>query len=194
MAFSKAKNLLPGFKIRRRSYACMSFRGFTLIELMIVVAIIGILAGVAVPRYRDLVKRSKEGATKGNLGALRSALNIYYSDNEYFPEIIAINPGSPNWLHTADGYGWQTHDDFKYSLYDIPECTIGPAPGGSIPTRNTVYHLGLQLSLAAPTPANNDVGWWYYRSTDTMSGLTTVAKIYINVKGFDHKSEYYTSW
>jgi len=61
-------------------------KGFTLIELMIVVAIIGILAAVAIPKFADLLRKSNEGATKGNLAALRSALNIYYSDMEgYFP-------------------------------------------------------------------------------------------------------------
>src|SRR5271157_2664896 len=56
--------------------------GFTLIELMIVVAIISILATIAIPKFADLIRKSKEGATKGNLGAIRSALSIYYSDME----------------------------------------------------------------------------------------------------------------
>ncbi len=56
--------------------------GFTLIELMIVVAIIGILAAIAVPKFADLIRKSKEGATKGKLGALRSAVGIYYGDME----------------------------------------------------------------------------------------------------------------
>src|SRR5271170_7585745 len=57
-------------------------RGFTLIELMIVVAIIGILAAIAIPKFADLVRKAKEGQTKGSLGSLRSALSIYYSDME----------------------------------------------------------------------------------------------------------------
>lgn len=57
-------------------------KGFTLIELMIVVAIIGILAAIAIPRFADLIRKSNEGATKGNLGAVRSALSIYYGDME----------------------------------------------------------------------------------------------------------------
>ena len=65
--------------------------GFTLIELMIVVAIIGILAAIAIPKFASLVTKSKEGATKGSLGSIRSALSIYYGDMEgLYP--VGINP------------------------------------------------------------------------------------------------------
>ena len=59
-------------------------KGFTLIELMIVVAIIGILAAIAIPKFADLIRKSNEGATKGNLGSVRSALSIYFADNDGF--------------------------------------------------------------------------------------------------------------
>ena len=56
--------------------------GFTLIELMIVVAIIGILAAIAIPKFASLIRKSNEGASKGNLGSIRGALSIYYGDLE----------------------------------------------------------------------------------------------------------------
>src|SRR5882724_9851625 len=57
-------------------------KGFTLIELMIVVAIIGVLAAIAIPKFASLIRKSAEGSSKGNLGAIRSALSIYYGDME----------------------------------------------------------------------------------------------------------------
>ena len=65
-------------------------KGFTLIELMIVVAIIGILSAIAIPKFADLIRKSNEGATKGNLGAVRSAITIYYGTNAgLFPSVTA---------------------------------------------------------------------------------------------------------
>lgn len=57
-------------------------KGFTLVELMIVVAVIGILAAVAIPKFGNMLEKAKEGATKGNLGSLSSAIASYYADQQ----------------------------------------------------------------------------------------------------------------
>ena len=67
-------------------------RGFTLIELMLVVAIIGLLAAIALPKFADMVRKSKEARLRGDLGAFRSALSIYYADNEGFYPVVSTVP------------------------------------------------------------------------------------------------------
>ena len=54
--------------------------GFTLIELMIVVAIIGILAAIAIPNFLKFQLRSKTGEAKTNLAALRTAEEGYFAE------------------------------------------------------------------------------------------------------------------
>ena len=56
-------------------------KGFTLIELVMVIVILGILAATALPRFVDLSSKAKENAAKGTLGSIRAAVAITYASN-----------------------------------------------------------------------------------------------------------------
>ena len=60
-------------------------RGFTLIELLIVVAIIAILAAIAIPNFLMAQTRSKVSRVKADMRSLATALELYYTDNNYYP-------------------------------------------------------------------------------------------------------------
>lgn len=76
-----------------------SKKGFTLIELMLVVAIISLLAAIAIPKFANMIIKAKEAAVLGKLASVRSAALIYYADN---PEIVNVFSMYVTACHTFD--------------------------------------------------------------------------------------------
>ena len=82
-------------------------RGFTLIELMVVVVILSILAAVVIPKVMDRPEQARISAAKTNIRAITSALDLYKLDNYHYPttdqglEALAErperDPQPPNW-------------------------------------------------------------------------------------------------
>lgn len=60
-------------------------RGFTLLELIIVIAMIGILAAIAMPMLKDSPRRAQEAVLKTNLRTLRDVINQHYGDKGHYP-------------------------------------------------------------------------------------------------------------
>ncbi|EIL98056.1 type II secretion system protein G [Rhodanobacter thiooxydans] len=64
--------------------------GFSLIELMVVMAIIAVLVSIALPRYQGSVENAKLVALKSNLRVLRSAIDRYHDDKARFPASLQV--------------------------------------------------------------------------------------------------------
>ncbi|MFO0493594.1 MAG: type IV pilin protein, partial [bacterium] len=73
----------------------MNRKAFTLIELVAVIVVLAILAGVAVPRYFDYTDRARTGATQGILGNVRSGLANFYANGSVsgtaaYPTVVVL--------------------------------------------------------------------------------------------------------
>ena len=120
--------------VKRRSF------GFTLIELLIVLAIVGTLLTLALPRYFGSVDKSKEAVLKENLYQLREAISRYHSDKGKYPENLEslaadkylrrvpldpITESAATWIVIAP------EDPQKGGVYDIKSGAQGKARDGS---------------------------------------------------------------
>jgi type IV pilus assembly protein PilA len=65
----------------------MRQEGFTLIELMIVVAILAILAAVSIPLFRSYIKKADNASAISDLRNIRTLMESYYADNKEYPPL-----------------------------------------------------------------------------------------------------------
>ncbi|HET8869194.1 MAG TPA: type IV pilin protein [Aquabacterium sp.] len=96
--------------------------GFTLIELMIVVAIIGILAGVAYPAYTDYVRRGQVSEAFSQLSMLHAKMEQYYQDNRNYGD-----PSGTTCATDSSASSWNSFASTDYFTYACATTSSGQA-------------------------------------------------------------------
>ena len=128
--------------------------GFTLIEVMVVVVILGILAAILVPKVMDRPDQARKVKAKQDIRALEAALNLYKLDNFVYPttdqglEALREKPTSPeppNWK--ADGY----IDRLPKDPWNQDYLFLSPGEHGSI----DIFSMGPDQQ-----PSDDDIGNW----------------------------------
>lgn len=142
---------------------------FTLVELMIVVAILGILAAIVLPEVQGYTQKAKEAAAKDNLRTLRIAIQRYAVDHNGVP------PGYPNNDSTqTPGY-----------LYVMTQLVIGEKylselPENPLNGHSAVYVVANNSTITDGMMEGTAQGWVYQPATKTIK---------INLTGTDSEGK-----
>jgi general secretion pathway protein G len=124
-------------------------RGFTLVELLIVVVILGVLAAIAIPQFTSSTEDAKLSSLDTSLAELRNAVELYYHQhNSTYPGEVSHVDGSAN----ATAAAAQTSFVNQLTLYSAID-------GVTSVTKDATHRYGPYLKKGLPeNPFNNDAG------------------------------------
>lgn len=106
--------------------------GFTLLELLVVLFIVGLIAAIAAPNVTAAITRAREAALAENLFVMRRALDDYYADTESYPPDLATLVTEGYLRHipedpvAANGAGWTLERRDTGGVFDIRSTVTDP--------------------------------------------------------------------
>jgi general secretion pathway protein G len=123
----------------------MKQKGYTLIELLIVLAIIGLLVSVALPRFREAHQRAKEAVLKENLFTLRQTIDQYHHDKGKYPTSLSalvqegylrkmpLDPVAQSdsaWIEVPEEMGDNPDPTAQAGIWDVKSGAVGKTLDG----------------------------------------------------------------
>ncbi len=169
-----ASSVIDHSRIRRRA--------FSLVEMVMVVAILGIVAAIAAPRMTTAARSATANALTANLASVRKAIDMYYAEHGRYP---GYDPSTG----LPDGTFFVKQLTMFTDLSGRPSATFsaatyryGPYLRGPFP-KNPTNHLDtvhVKATPSDPNPADGSVGWiavlshGYFGISATNSGLDSI--------------------
>jgi prepilin-type N-terminal cleavage/methylation domain-containing protein len=147
----RVKSVSAGFQNTQSQ--CKLVWGFTLVEILIVIAVLGILAAVVVPLYQDNTQKAKESAAKQTLQIVRNAIELYAAKNS------GIAPGYP--ANNINAPVFET----EFYLRMLKDGYLVARPKNPFNQLTTIKMIKNDESL--PETAAGTYGWFYKPLTKT---------------------------
>lgn len=149
----------------------MKRKGFTLIELMVVIAIIGLLAAIALPRFAGVSESAKVANVQGNLSTLRTSIAMFHAKTDVYPNLQDATSADYDLDSitgtTSGGTGSNADTKFTefYGKQFLPK-TPATTNGADITNINTVASSSTTGNSLFTKDADTATGGWIYRVTD----------------------------
>ena len=140
-------------------------RGFTLIELMIVVAIIGILAAIAIPNFMRYQARARQSEARINLGAIGTNAEAWRAENDTY-------------VATVDQLGWAPVGNTRYGYSYNALLLVANSVAGNCASSGAAQASAVATAATFIAVANGDIDTdvtcdvWQYDQTRTLSNTT----------------------
>lgn len=117
----------PGRPVRSVTWSQPNASGFTLIELMIVVAVVALLVAIAVPSYQDQVRKSRRAQAKADLAELMQIAERHHTVNNTYTGFALPFSQSPREAGSAKHYGFVIEEQSATDLQIVAEAEGGQA-------------------------------------------------------------------
>ena len=163
--------------------------GFTIIELVVVVILLGIMAATALPRFMDVTERAHSSVVDGVLGSMQTGTALYHAQwiaEGQPPQSTAITEFG-SLLTTPEGYPYGTASNTSHDIEDQGDCSVifSNILQAGAPTITAVANLaavvGVQTDFA--THNSGDDCLYYYTGESSSSGATVQTLSYDSETG-----------
>jgi prepilin-type N-terminal cleavage/methylation domain-containing protein len=145
-------------------------KSFTLVEILMVVAILGILAAIILPTLQGHITEAKESAAKDNLRILRNAIELYASQHNGYPPGYVNGTLNPVSTTVTRQICWVTTIDGAFAPRGTAGYPLGPylpqIPPNPFNNKDTIKVL--TATSPFPDPPTGAFGWIYKPSTKTI--------------------------
>jgi type IV pilus assembly protein PilA len=147
---------------------------------MVVIAIIGLLAAIALPKFGDVASQAKVANVQGNLSSLRTSIAMFYSQDGSYPDLASHETALSGAVGT-DSTGTAIDFTDYYNKSVMPDTPAGQVVGATTATtfeaKNTT--TAVASDTAAATAATSGTGGWNYITTDGTITASLPANAYV---------------